>query len=790
MIGQNLSNFTCNYTNKFGCYIISIYNNCLYLIQIFRSWLWYKQKLRIGLFFFLYLSFVYGESFSKNPDEDKEANKKKEELKASLSRSHIEEVAQAIFQEGRILASEFEEQNSMADDLHENVEESKEKVVTERESLSEEEKEEIVGTVKEKLDDLFSAERRARDCLNKLEKLIEHRRFILQNIKNLFQNDYLKLQARIGEDPSIVGYLEWHVNRRQQKVEVHEKIIKVLEEKLEKYKKRQDSHEDKNNYVGSQVGVLEDMIYGSPGDEAYTESCVDTSSRPTSWSDLSSIELFEALSPWTTGSEDTTDTDEHSVDEDNKNDTLIVGTEVVGQSSTGMEDDFDDIPPLEGEEEEDAPSTSQHQLPPGNQAATSKEHSVSQPSGETQEKQEDKEEGSPSQRPMSLKRPRSDSSDGSSSPDGKRPAMLISGYSMGSQISSLQGLQCVLLTAVEQVTTSLKVLTLKALNTSKNSKFNLSNFQSKKYSEFGKQVSVQKYSTKKPIINRQERDNTANSLSLIHVFATTDSYSMNLESKVRSGQLGIVTNVVSDLFVGLAYDHNNSKSKEYVGVMLDSVVGSARAAMNTNALSAILIWNVDKTGFTGSIASYYSWGQMKSFRQYIHTQEIVSSKGTPNIMLGGGLIQLGYNFSIFKPVMFTPYVEYLFITTGWKEYDEVTGMLPSHISSTKDQLVSKSVGIRSCVNLSERSQIQSWVTGTFNQRKIGNITAQPLKSTRPMYKAVVKEYKKKNIQGEVGLSYEVKFTDNVKVGLSGEVQFERTKSLHNGNIRCFFQLRY
>lgn len=238
------------------------------------------------------------------------------------------------------------------------------------------------------------------------------------------------------------------------------------------------------------------------------------------------------------------------------------------------------------------------------------------------------------------------------------------------------------------------------------------------------------------------------------------------------------------------YEHNSSSSKEYTGVMFDSAIGSAKATMNTNALSAIFIWDTGKTGFSGCIASYYGWGKMKNARQYLHTEETISSKGSPDIMLGGGLIQLGYNCFISKSVMITPYIEYLFITTGWKEYNEITGPLPSHISSAKEQLISKNIGIRSRINLMGNSQLQTWVTGVFGQRNLGTITAQPLKSTNSIYKAMVQKSKNKYVQGEGGLSYEVIVTNNCKIGLSGDVQFEKNRPLKNGNVRCFFHLTY
>lgn len=110
---------------------------------------------------------------------------------------------------------------------------------------------------------------------------------------------------------------------------------------------------------------------------------------------------------------------------------------------------------------------------------------------------------------------------------------LIPGYNIHSQTSSLQGLQCVLLSAVEQVADNLRALTLKAVNTSKENKFNVASFS---HRTSKKNTFPQKPFPMNVPTSKQEVDNRINpSLKKFHVFTAMDNYSMNLERKVRSG---------------------------------------------------------------------------------------------------------------------------------------------------------------------------------------------------------------------------------------------------------------
>lgn len=642
MIVNKLSIFIYNYTPNIRHYINCIYHTCVYYIQIFRSWFWYCLQLRVGLLFFLYLVSVHGLSFAKNPEENEGESKARERLKIEELKAHVVAVVNETVDTEKVIQSEFEEQNALADEVYELTYEVKQNFFEMTQPISEEQKKELLKEVDEKAADLESAEARARKWLKNFNMLIEHRKLLIDQKKQRVSESCYQLQQIIRENPTCLPQAEENVRKKKSEILRQEGALKVLEAKLEKAQNTQESHEEKNSDIMEQVVQLENLLYKQDGgDDSSDDGGVNPSDDFVSLSD-------------------------------------------------------DEMPPLEGDED-----TEEVQQPSESHSGGPQEHQVNQALSTTPQEQQ---EGASSQPGCSSRtHGYSSSSPDSSQGGGSGMSTLIPGYNIHSQTSSLQGLQCVLLSAVEQVVDNLRALTLKAVNTSKENKFNVASFS---HRTSKKNTFPQKPFPVNVPTSKQEVDNRINpSLKKFHVFTAMDNYSMNLERKVRSGQLGIITNIFSDLSIGLAYEHNNSSSKEHVGAIWGSGIGSAKATMNTNALSAIFIWDTGKTGLSGCIASYYGWGQMKNARQYLHTEETISSKGSPDIILGGGLIQLGYNCFISKSVMITPYIEYLFITTGWKEYDEIAGSLPSHISSTKEKLISKNIGIRNRINLTERSQL-------------------------------------------------------------------------------------
>ena len=516
MIVNNLSIFIYNYTTKVRYYINCIYYACVYYSQIFRICLLFHRRLRIGLLFFLYLVSIHSLSFAKNPEKNEGESKERRQIKAMELSFHSAEVSQDVSETLSSMASELEEESAYNRDIRNMLDEAKDNFFETTEPLTEETISFLLGNIDETVSDLEKAEVRARKCLVKLENLIAHKKLLLTQSKIRLSNCCCRLQEVIVEGADITQ-LESSVQRKKQRIAHQEATLKILEEKYNKAKESQSSQEESNNALMKDVAALEDFFFTQAAGEENSDE------------------------------------------------------NMVSPGGNHHQENYDDMPPLEGEEDpEDI--TDQGQQTSGSHSNGAQGHLVNQASStETQAQQE----GASSQQGCSSRAyGYSASSPGSSQGGGSGMSTLIPGYNIHSQMSSLQGLQCVLLSTVEQVAENLKILTLKAVNTSKENKFNVASFNhgvSKKNTSFQKHFSANVPANKQGIDNR-----IVSSLDKFHVFAVMDGYSMNLEKKVRSGQLGIITDIFSDLSIGLVYEHNSSSSKEYTGVMFDSAIGSAK----------------------------------------------------------------------------------------------------------------------------------------------------------------------------------------------------------------------
>lgn len=232
---------------------------------------------------------------------------------------------------------------------------------------------------------------------------------------------------------------------------------------------------------------------------------------------------------------------------------------------------------------------------------------------------------------------------------------FLENFNPEGQLSSLQGMQYALVDASEQISTTLKTLVLKAHSSARH--LSLLDERAQIHSNLNRNS----MSFKK---NRSdiEHDQNLDALHFVrpyNVFASTNSYTTNLERKVQTGQAGLLVNLVPEVNIVLAYDYNKKEYKEYKGLQLNSNVGSIKSKTTTDGLAAIVTLNPDKKGLTGNMVGLYSWGKVKNTRNVIQGEKEVITTGSPDITLSGGLVQIGYNLSTIKSLIFTPYIEYL-----------------------------------------------------------------------------------------------------------------------------------
>lgn len=812
-------------TERLSSLIQKFLNNFFKHFYLVQHWLWYRKHVKRGLslgVFFIYLLFGPELLFAHNPSqkEKEEEKRSRSKLQLTLTFDHLQMLNTMIDQTDHKIQSNVlkaEQSLSELEKILDEVEEREE----ENGPLDQDDVECAINDVDECVNCYENSSEIVRTNLEKAAMLQTHKLLLLKNSKESFQQKTFNLQSqseldssgRPAPSPAAAGPIT------QRLTQLHEHIqgVKRARLKISNERDRQEDRDEKHeNEFMPRVCALEQKLdaYGTPCSSSSSTPCASPLPSPSPspippcfFSELKSRleEVFTSGDSSPLGG----DSSDKSNDHEEEKSALTSAPSTPCTPSTPAS-----LPPLESSESDSGTTGENSPDPPSSppsspRAAREKRSRISSSSSDSSEKsknnngqredkgdnRDDKEDKKDKddkdrtgRRPLS-KRTRF----GSSYSQGGSGVSFIPGYSRGSQTSSLQGLQCVLLTAVEQIAENLRFVTLKA--TSRLPKVGKSQLRAETDNTTGskRKTASRKATTywKKSgmslgTVNTHSVNRLWSLFSGCRVFAVMDSHVSNLEYKVRSGYAGVLTNPVSDLHIGLTYNRNKHKTKEYHGMLLGSVTGSAKSKMDIDGLSATVAWNTDKGGFTGNLTSYYGWGQLKNIRYCLHAEQDVTSKGTPHVSMSGGLIQLGYNVCFSKTLMFTPYVEYMFVSARWSPYDEYSGMLPCTISGNRRQRTGKSIGLRNCWDITDSSQVQTWFAASLGNRKTNDVTSQPLQSSELCYRAFVPGYTKKYMQGEAGIVYEARITDSFKIRLNGNVCVEKTKGY--GNIQCLFHI--
>lgn len=361
---------------------------------------------------------------------------------------------------------------------------------------------------------------------------------------------------------------------------------------------------------------------------------------------------------------------------------------------------------------------------------------------------------------------------------------LISGYNYGGQISSLLGMQCVLTGVSTQVPQTLRSLALKAYEKipGMNSSFQPSSSKNS-YLPFTNYKYALRSATENSIKKNQEK-------LPYHVFTVIDDYESNLECKIRSSQTGIVTELKSGVHIGLTYNRYNDGNKEYIGVQLDTGKGSVKAKAEAESIAAVVILNADKPGFTGHLVSSYGWGKIKTKRFFTHAGSETVSKGTPNITLTGGLIQIGYNLLLTKSFSITPYIEGVFSIARWEPYSEKTGLLLCKIGESNEHVIEKSLGLRSCWRISEASLLQMWIAGLSGHQTSSSLSLKPLLAPTKQYEVSVPFKKENYIKTEFGAYCSSNITNTLSFGVTTLFSFEKLYKVYSQQVGAYLHYMY
>lgn len=349
------------------------------------------------------------------------------------------------------------------------------------------------------------------------------------------------------------------------------------------------------------------------------------------------------------------------------------------------------------------------------------------------------------------------------------------GYSHEGQVCSLLGLQGALLGSSESILHTLRLLTLQVSK----------NIVKRSLEIDGRSKG---HIVQAPSSTAQTSSFIQNLFSSHHFFVFTGKYESNLEHKDRSAQLGLTITSIPYTQVGLMYHRKNKNVAFSKEIQLGSACGSVKAKEKTEGFAASICLNPNKVGFTGQLASYYGWGNVKSHRVISNAGRELEAKGSPNIYLSGGLVQLGYNLPVASQWLLLPYVEHVFSVARWNEHKEVSSPLPCSISKNEEQLWENSIGLRSYWKIVNTSQLQMWTAYTIGRCKIAGLTSKFFSAPIKEYEISVPGLYRKYTQVEIGASHQTKITDMLTVCLDGTVKFEKQKKL--GNSQVAFSVAY
>lgn len=401
-------------------------------------------------------------------------------------------------------------------------------------------------------------------------------------------------------------------------------------------------------------------------------------------------------------------------------------------------------------------------------------------------KAKDKTKGGPGWKPKPSQKPMPSQSGGSrsSSPDGSGIG-LISSYDYASQVSSLIGMQCALFDSSEYSLHTLKLLALKAHESSSESQGSLPSFSSRVVPKYGKtQHLIHVPSSRVSPIS-------SNPIRLPRTFAFMDRYETNLEAKGRSGRFGMIIDCTSKVSVGFAYNRYNEGIKTFNGIPLTHTCkGVVKVNTKTEGVSAVMSFNPEQPGVTGHFAGCHNWGTLKNTRYVSHAGQEISTKGIPTMSMSGGLVQLGYTIVLSKSWSLTPYIEHIVSIAQWKPYKEHIGSFACEISRNKEKYWERNAGIRIHWKATPKMQLQSWIAVVSGHKKTSQLRSSPVDPFPAVYEIGVPAMTNRYKRLELGTFYSGMITDSCMVGMHGSVRHTKNSTFSNKNVNVYLQYSY
>lgn len=331
---------------------------------------------------------------------------------------------------------------------------------------------------------------------------------------------------------------------------------------------------------------------------------------------------------------------------------------------------------------------------------------------------------------------------------------LTSGYNHEGQKQSLFGMQHVLLDASRQVSTTIKMLGMKAYTNS---------FMQEEQNIVSVRPQHSSFKKSKKIIS------STKSFIPYRLITSLDSHSSNMEYKVNSGQIGVLFDFCPEITAGLVYGRHKDRIQKSHEMHLGLKAGSVETRGEIDSLSAVVTLNPKKYGLTGHIVSYYGWGRITNTRSFAHTNSQFETKGKSETKSMAGLIQLGYNLQLSADLSCVPYIEYMISSIRWEPYQEHSGLLLSKFSSNNKQTEERSIGLHSHYRMNANSQLQGWISYVFGYYSLGELYSRLLLTPNIKYRVSIPAQEKRYSGSELGMLYELNVTHTFTAGIHGVI---------------------
>lgn len=358
----------------------------------------------------------------------------------------------------------------------------------------------------------------------------------------------------------------------------------------------------------------------------------------------------------------------------------------------------------------------------------------------------------------------------STPPGSSEMSMFLSDVHPEAQYTSLASLQSMYIGTTEQVSQTLKWLRIK--NRSTNHTPRNAQTEGHLYSK-DTQRFLPTYAHRSLVSGTVERiqSTLASLISASQFFVFVDDKVTDLEQKVSSAQVGVITTPITNIAVGVAYGRSTSPRRIDCTQPIHIAHGSAATHRHTNNLSAMVAWNTHEQGFTAHITSCYGWGKARNTRFFAYKGHEISTQGYPKSALGGGLLHVGYNIPLTGRMFITPYIEGIYAIAQHNAYKEISGPTSCQIGKNKENHWERSLGIMSRWDSKKHAQLHLWGALTSGQRTTYGLTSRPLHSSYFLSTVALPTNKKHYSKREIGMSYECTITENITCSFHSTLNF-------------------